>query len=145
MKTSLEIQKIRASIEQRKNLAEQLASSYPDVIILRKDQPENEYRTWYASVVHPSSRTKGRWQVSVFDDDGFCYDHSEKSYVDAIYSALQTGCVNVDMDLLERVGETPRFMAGVIWSQLPDDQKWSTRVADIREKLENKLSFERMV
>jgi len=29
-----------------------------------------------------------------------------------------------------------RFMAGVIWSMLPDAQKWTSRRADIQKKLE---------
>jgi hypothetical protein len=135
-KTREEIIEIRKRQQEKKELALSLSCLYSDAIVLRKEQPGNESRPWVGAIIHPSSRTLGRWQISIFDLDGFAYDYSEKTYQDAIYQALTEGFRTVEMDLLDNIGETARFMAGVIWSQLPDDKKWTTRISDIRERLE---------
>lgn len=93
-------------------------------IVLRKDDPGNASRPWVGAIIHPSPRTEGRFQVSIFDLDGFVYDYSEPTYERAIYQAYTEGFRTVDMDLLEREGEKPRFMAGCVWSMLPDAEKW---------------------
>jgi len=113
--------------------AAQLAAEYPDAICLVKEQPHVTGRPWYGCAVHRSARNTGKWQVSFFDSDGFAYDFSEPTYEAAIYEALKE-CTTVDMTRLDRAIQEPDFMAGVIWSMLPDDKKWTTRLADVREE-----------
>jgi hypothetical protein len=141
-------QKSRAEFEQmmketrekavaKRQRAEELSAEYPDgVIVLRKDQPETVHRPWVGAIIHPSPKDTGRYQVSIFDDDGFSMDYSEASYRDAIYQAITEGYRAVDMDLLDRVGETPRFMAGCLWSMLPDNEKWSANITEITAQIE---------
>jgi hypothetical protein len=134
MKLEAEIAAIRAKTAEREACAAELATQHPGAIVLRSI-PRNDTRPWLGAAIHPSSRTAGRWQVSCFDADGFAYDYSEPTYQAAIYSALQAGYDTVDMGLLDSVISTAQFMAGVVWSMLPDDKKWTTRIADIRAEL----------
>jgi len=137
MKLPDEIKAIREKTALRKIKSAELAARYPGAIVLRKDNQDNEARPWMGAIIHPSSRTAGRWQVSLFDLDGFAYDYSEPTYEQAIDQALMEGYTEIDMELLDRVGETARFMGGVIWSMLPDDKKWTTRLVDVVADLEN--------
>jgi hypothetical protein len=136
MNTPDYIRDVQRKIAQRNKRAESLAAEYPGAICLRKDQPDIDGRPWIGAAVHRSARTAGRWQVSFFDLDGFSYDFSESTYTAAIDEALKVCCEIVDMGLLDSVVMTPRFMGGVIWSLLPDDKKWKTRLADVRASLE---------
>lgn len=131
LKPETVIAAIKERAKRRHEQAQELATQYPETIILRKDQPDNEARPWVGAIIHPSSRASGRWQISTFDLDGFAYDYSEASYEQAIYQCLTEGFRDVDMGLLDQYGETPRFMAGVLWSMLPDDKKWVMKPSEM--------------
>jgi hypothetical protein len=135
-KTPDEILEIRRKIAARHEWSKTLSNIYPRGIVLRNDNPNNDTRPWTGAAIAPSTWKAGRWQVTIFDQDGFAYDYSEATYADAIFQALNEGYRQPDMELLDTVGGTTRFMAGVIWSMLPEDKKWSTRLADVRAELE---------
>jgi hypothetical protein len=112
----------QAMIAEKKRVAAELAAQYQEVIILRRDSQEQ------GVVIAPSTRTPGWYQVTTFDSRGFFSDYSKSTYTEAIYCAYTEGFRTVDMDMLERIGETPEFMAGCIWSMLPDEKKWAATV-----------------
>lgn len=139
-KTADEIREILQRQAARRRLAEQWAQEYAGCIVLRHDDSSNSARPWSGAVIHPSTRNPGRWQVTIFDADGFAYDYSEPTQSDAIFEAMRSGHDTIDMGLLDRVGETPRFMAGVLWSQLPDSVKWRSSPREIQRELESKTA-----
>lgn len=117
--------------ELRLILASQLSEQYPSVIVLMKRNPG---RPNHGCIIHPSTRYPDRYQVSTFDNDGFAYDYSESSYRAAITQALLEGFRTVDMEILDTLCLTPRFMCGVLWSMQSEEHKWNSHPSDFLPK-----------
>ena len=102
-------------------------------LVLVHDQPEVERRPWYAVVLlpHPEGCRRA-W----FDEWGFSGHDIYKSFEEAAADSYVEGFRRTDPGLLDRVGLTPRFQAGVTWSLLPESERWTTSPSAILEKMQ---------
>ena len=74
--------------------------------------PDREGRRHNGAVVHPSSKVKGKWQVSRFDPDGFSGDSTYDSREAAVKDMRRDGYRPTEGGHLERLAATDQFRIG---------------------------------